>query len=381
MTAPDAIQSPSVKGWCPGAHTPMMSGDGLIVRVRPPMARLSAVQLLGLCDVALRFGNGVIDLTSRANLQLRGIAEVAHQDVLEALLALDLLDATPALERRRNILMTPMWRAGDLNVQLHDLISARLADLPDLPAKMGIALDAGDQPVLTENSADFRFETGTDGTLILRLDGMAQGRCVTPDIVVDALVEMAQWFCDTGGVQAKRMKAHVANTPPPPAWATDAPCPTGQPLGVGNSARGRAFGAPFGSLDARTLSVLVTDSKATAMRVTPWRIFVLEGAQDSAPHGYVTDSSDPVLAAHACPGAPACPQASVETRALARQLAPLYHRGLHVSGCAKGCAHPRPCDTTLVGSNGAYDLVKQGHPWDQPKLRGLSATDLLTRKA
>ena len=26
---------PVVQGWCPGAHRPMMSGDGLVVRVRP----------------------------------------------------------------------------------------------------------------------------------------------------------------------------------------------------------------------------------------------------------------------------------------------------------------------------------------------------------
>jgi precorrin-3B synthase len=54
---------------------------------------------------------------------------------------------------------------------------------------------------------------------------------------------------------------------------------------------------------------------------------------------------------------------------------------LHVSGCAKGCAYPRACDTTLVGQDSAYDLVKQGHPWDQPRQRGLSATDLMTIKA
>ena len=71
------MSAPVVQGWCPGAHRPMMSGDGLVVRVRPRLARLSAAQTLGLCDLALRFGNGTIDLTNRANLQLRGVAEDA----------------------------------------------------------------------------------------------------------------------------------------------------------------------------------------------------------------------------------------------------------------------------------------------------------------
>ena len=66
MTAP--ATSPSVKGWCPGAHRPMMSGDGLVVRVRPFRAELSSDQAHGLCDLAERFGNGTLDLTSRANL-------------------------------------------------------------------------------------------------------------------------------------------------------------------------------------------------------------------------------------------------------------------------------------------------------------------------
>jgi precorrin-3B synthase len=50
----------------------MASGDGLIVRVRPLLARLTAAQALGLCKAALAHGSGLIDLTSRANLQLCG---------------------------------------------------------------------------------------------------------------------------------------------------------------------------------------------------------------------------------------------------------------------------------------------------------------------
>ena len=370
-----------IKGWCPGAYRPMLSGDGLIMRVRPCLGRLGADQTLGLCEIARHFGNGVIDLTSRANLQLRGIADDDHQAVLSALLALDLLDATPELESRRNITITPFWQAGDVNQQLHDDLCARLGELPDLPAKMGFASDAGPRPVLGDSSADFRFETDISGGLILRLDGLARGRPVTPQTAIPALIDAATWFCDTGGASAKRMKHHVKSTPPPDTWVEMAPAPWGKRLAPGATPMGMVFGAAFGSLDADTLSVLVTDSQATALRVSPWRVFLLENARPCAPHGYITDPADPTLRAHACPGAPACGVATVDTRALARALAPLYPDGLHVSGCAKGCAHPRPCATTLVGQNGAYDLVKQGYPWDQPRQRGLGTADLMTIKA
>jgi precorrin-3B synthase len=90
--------------------------------------------------------------------------------------------------------------------------------------------------------------------------------------------------------------------------------------------------------------------------------------------GLLTDPDDPLLRVTACTGAPGCPQASVETRALARHLAASLPTGktLHVSGCAKGCAHPAPADLTLVGCCGAFDLVHAGRAWDEPARRGLA---------
>jgi len=85
-----------------------------------------------------------------------------------------------------------------------------------------------------------------------------------------------------------------------------------------------------------------------------------------------------VLRVKACTGAPGCPQASVETRQLARDLACRLPKGqdLHVSGCSKGCAHPAGAALTLVGRAGRFDLVKAGAPWDDPVARGLSPRDL-----
>ncbi|WP_252979256.1 hypothetical protein [Mameliella alba] len=41
------MSAPEIKGWCPGAWRPMLSGDGLVVRVRPHLARLDADQARG----------------------------------------------------------------------------------------------------------------------------------------------------------------------------------------------------------------------------------------------------------------------------------------------------------------------------------------------
>ncbi|WP_223274812.1 cobalamin biosynthesis protein CobG [Tateyamaria sp. syn59] len=360
----------SIKGWCPGAWRAMMSGDGLIMRIRPRLARLTRDQILGLCTLSQSHGNGIIDLTSRANLQMRGINEDDHQTVLTALHSLDLIDTTPEQEAKRNIVTTPLWQEGDLTTRLHAAIIDTLPQMPTLPAKMGIAIDTGPQPTLADTSADFRFERSAT-SLILRADGAPNGQAISEAEAPQALLHLAHWFLDTNGAAAGRMAKHLKSTPLPDDWQDTAPNQAAQPLQPG----GTTYGAPFGSIDAATLAALLQDSQATALRVTPWRLFILENAKPCAPQGFITDANDPLLYTHACPGAPACASATVDTRHLARKLA---KPGLHISGCAKGCAHPRRAATTLVGNDGTFDLVENGHPWDAPRATGLTATDLLT---
>ncbi len=174
MTRPTS--RPAAKGWCPGAYAPMMSGDGLVVRVRPMLARLDRAQILGLCAASDEFGSGMIDLTSRANLQIRGVSETAHEPLLQRLNALGLLPDDPALESRRNILITPLWQDGDDTHLLAQELVARLSEFPELPAKMGFSIDTAKAPQLQDNSADFRLERDLTGGLILRADSAAMGR-------------------------------------------------------------------------------------------------------------------------------------------------------------------------------------------------------------
>lgn len=371
------MSRPDAKGWCPGAYKPMMSGDGLVVRVRPVMARLTKAQVLGLCETSEKFGSGLIDLTSRANLQIRGVKEADHEAVLSALEALGLLPDDPALESRRNILIPPLWTAGDETHRVASELVARLEEFPDLPPKMGHAIDLQSGPQLSDKSADFRLERDTNGGLMLRADGASRGHVVTVETAVDALLDMARWFVDTNGPTRRRMAAHVALTPLPAAWQAVLPAAPQKPPVPGDTSFGAVFGVAFGQFEATQLTTLITATKADGMRVTPWRLFLLEGADMVDTEMFITDTHDPLLHVDACPGAPLCNSATVETRQLARQLASQLSTPLHVSGCAKGCALPRPCATTLVGNSGAIDLVKNGHPWDAPVKTGLSPDILL----
>ncbi len=366
---------PAVRGWCPGAHRPMMSGDGLVVRVRPFRAELTVAQARALCALSRRFGNGVIDLTSRANLQLRGVAEDDHPDLLRALDDLGLIDADPAIEAHRNILMPALRDAGGLTDRLYDALLATLPRLPDLPEKMGVALDTGPAPCLGDGSADFRLELDAEGGLLLRADGAALARPVTEGSAMAALLELAGWFVDTGGPAAGRMARHLATCPLPADWTRSAPRAPGAPPAPGPTPAGAMLGAPFGKMAADALDALLDSSGASHMRLMPGRMFLLVGGEARGT-SFVARPGDPLMTAHACPGAPFCPQATVATMALARDLAPRLPGTLHVSGCAKGCAHPRAAATTLTGREGRFDLVRDGAPWDAPAARGLAPDDL-----
>jgi precorrin-3B synthase len=368
---------PAAKGWCPGAYRPMASGDGLIVRVRPLLARLTAEQALGLCAAACAHGSGLIDLTNRANLQLRGVREDHHQALIDDLWALGLLDADPALEGRRNIVIDPSWQDGDETQQIATALVARLAELPPLPAKFGFAIDAGPAPVLGHASADIRVERGVSGGLILRADGSDLGCATTAPEAVDAILALARWFAETGGHASGRMARHLAACPLPDTFRpAEAPAAPGALPRPGEMRPGPIYGAAFGQIDADALARLITDSGAQALRVTPARCFLLEGARPVASNDFITQPDNPLLRVDACPGAPFCTSATVETRALARHLAPLAKGSLHVSGCAKGCARSGAADVTLTGRDGAFDLVRGGAAWDAATVPGLAPAHL-----
>ncbi len=366
----------AVKGWCPDAWRPMMAGDGLLVRVKPRLGRLTAAQVFGLCEAAGAHGNGLVDITRRANLQLRGLTEAGWAALLERLMVLGLVDRDPAQEGRRNLLLAPDWREGDDTHRVAGDLLARLAELPELPGKVGFVIDAGAACILGNEAGDFRIERGETGGLILRAAGRSQGVAVERGREADALIALARWFIDSGGAAAGRMSRNLAALPD---WAsgTIAPASSGKAIEPGPHVLGMAYGLPFGRVEAHALATAVERSAATAVRVTPWRVLILEGAGVDAIPGLLDDPADPLLHVDACPGAPACPQASVATRDLARALAPLVAGRLHVSGCAKGCARSGPSDVTLTGRDGLFDLAQNAQAGAPPLRSGLTPAQLL----
>ena len=359
----------------------MMSGDGLIVRLRPHAGRLTPLQAAGIARLARVHGNGLIDLSARANVQLRGVSDTTHPVLIAELAALGMIDTSPAAEAARNIIVTPFWTSGDGTERLaQDLMAAiTLPDAPEMPGKFGYAVDTGAAPVLHAASADIRIERATSG-LIVRADGAVTGAAVTPGTAIAAVQELVAWFVASGGIangRGRMAQVLAAGAAMPDRFcAIKADLLANEPIKPGIYAAGALVGFEFGQLQAETLASL---AQLGPIRITPWRMVMIEGAtrMPDMP-GLITDPDDPMLRVVACTGAPGCLQAHQPTRDLARSMAVGLRDTLHVSGCAKGCAHPGAAAITLVATPTGFDLIRHDNA-AAPALQHLSAAALLAR--
>ncbi len=376
------VKGPIVKGWCPGALRPMMSGDGLVVRIRPPFGRVSQKQAAAIAFASEKFGNGLIDLSTRANIQMRGVSEASHAELITTLQDEGLVDNDPLIEARRNVTMTPFWCDGDDTWTIARALQTALTDTkaPQTPGKFGFAVDCGPAPVLSQTAADIRIERKGDGPLIVRPDGVNLAAVVTPSTAAPVALDLAHWFLTSGGASGNRgrMARHVANGAVLPSHFSQ-PVDHADPFTAhpGVTDCGQMLALEFGQMTASQLAQL---SAFGTLRITPWRMILVENATKPIEiDGLITSDNDPRLRISACTGAPGCPQALSAVRDTARTIARQItsNQTLHISGCSKGCAHTRRADTTLVatGTN-TFNLIRNGLASDQPDITGLTLSEL-----
>ncbi len=396
------------RGWCPSLFAPMQSGDGLLLRVKPPGGVLTAEAARSLAVAATRYGNGVIELGNRASVQLRGFQPDGVALFATAMVRLGLAEADPAAEARRTVIAPPL--AGDdpaaspHAMPLATALAALLVAEPRfavLPAKFGSLVDGGGVLPLGAVAADLTM-TLTDGVCHVGIDGTPLGVACDPAVALEVARRLLLAFVTRAPRCAKpprRMRGLVAELGAEAVFAAAgfvaaplplraAPAARAGWLPYGTSGRGGfAAGLPFGATDAATLTGLADLAEqfgGGSLRVTPWRAFAIPGV--TAPDalraglerlGLITDPADPRTHISACPGSPACASASMACRALATSLAALSLPGtLHVSGCGKGCAHPGPADFTVTGGADGYSLIRHATASGVPLAAGLTATAL-----
>ncbi|MGW0395384.1 precorrin-3B synthase [Streptomyces sp. NPDC003042] len=397
---------------CPGALRLHAADDGALARVRIPGGLLTTRQASLLALAADRFGDGHLELTSRGNVQLRGLSDGCGAGLAKLLDGAGLLPA-PSHERVRNIVATPMsgldggarpdvlpW-AMALDSLLCD--SARAAALS---GRFLFAFDDGRGDVAALGP-DITVLGRPEGRALIRLGAAADAvELAVPDAPAAALLA-AEYFLDTADAAGTRAW-RVSELPPEhsldevefaarlaaaaiPATRVAAVAwpyaPPPQPWGTGSGHRNTVCVLPpLGRLtcDQWRVLVQVADRGLGELRITPWRSVILPGASTRRPlngaarieaAGLVLGPDSPWQSVTACAGRPGCAKSLADVRADARALVEdAVRRGVHErpgallpvhwSGCERRCGHPRGAawvDVVATGDSG-YQVSAPGRP-------------------
>ncbi|MBN6037959.1 precorrin-3B synthase [Amycolatopsis sp. 195334CR] len=333
---------------CPGVFATHDAADGALARVRLPGGRVTAAQLRELAACAADLGDGELHLTSRGNLQLRGLRRNDPR-LAERLAAAGLLPAF-SHERVRNYLASPEPEVDDLVTALDRAVCAE-PDLAALPGRFLFAIDSGRGDVAGER-ADVTWCGGA-----FLIDGEDTGVRITRARAVEALVAAALAFVASRGEAWRLRESAVARDavlaavrPLGTVVEPERPVLTGPP-----AVDGRVVAPWFGCLTGAQAGVLA--ALAPSVVVTPWRSIVLPEARPSlAGAGFFVDPSTPGVALSACIGSPGCAKSHADVRAEARRVAAALPVSLraHFSGCDRRCGRPRGdhVDVVATGDGG-----------------------------
>ncbi|TIP04922.1 MAG: precorrin-3B synthase [Mesorhizobium sp.] len=440
----------SRRGACPALSEPMQTGDGLLVRLNPVTGGLAPNLLIRLGESALRHGNGIMEVTARGSLQIRGLSAESARMLAAEVDALGIamrtgmpVETGPLAGIDPQEIADPRPVAERLRAAIEEAgLTGRLGP------KVSVVVDGGGQLGMDAVGADVRLDAvradagiqwsvsvagdGRTAKLLATVDADAardiavaalrmiaeKGReARTRDLSERQLASLAVWrsfappsvlpdispirgeiepSSPVSPISRAERAQHISTF----AWeAPSAELPISPlvgemsgrteggaverprlPIGLFNVDEGTALGValPFGSMPAQNLIDLATKAAelgSTEIRLAPGRALLVLGLSPSAcaslqstatALGFVTSPADPRTRIAACPGTPACASGRFATRAIAETIATespdLLDTSLtlHISGCAKGCAHPGAAMLTLVGDENGAGLVVDG---------------------
>ncbi|SFI94907.1 precorrin-3B synthase [Amycolatopsis sacchari] len=319
---------------CPGVFSTHDAADGALARVRLPGGRITAAQLAVLASCAEELGDGSVHLTSRGNVQLRGLARDTGE-LVGRLSDAGLLPA-PTHERVRNFLASPLSGLAGGLVDVRPLVAALDAAvcaepaLAALPGRFLFALDDGRGDVAAED-ADLCWQALDERDGVLLRAGKPGERVPRAEAVA-TLVREALRFLEIRG-SAWRMRElpgfSGARRPARPVEAG--------PFVRDDGRRGLCVAPLFGQLTAEQLRLFGTD-----VVVTPWRSVVVP---EYRPELAALSSASRVSA---CIGRPGCAKSRADVRADARRVSVRAH----FSGCERRCGKPRDAVDVVAAEDG-----------------------------
>lgn len=167
---------------CPGALRLHTAADGLLARVRLPAGELTGAQLTALRELTEQFGDGFLELTSRANLQVRGVRAGDAETLAARLRAAGLLPSATH-DAVRNIAAPPL--AGPaLRGLVRQLDAAILGD-PGLARLPGKFLFAVGHVALAADVAAVPDSAATGPSEVADQPGRTTGPGTSPSDIAD----------------------------------------------------------------------------------------------------------------------------------------------------------------------------------------------------
>jgi precorrin-3B synthase len=407
--------------------------DGGICRIKLAGGSITSAQAQAVAQAAQRYAHGVIEVTNRANLQIRGIG--AEQDALiDTLLAAGLGPDNPDSDDVRNLMLSPT--AGldpQMLLDVRPLATQILAALEsnprfhDLSPKFALSLDGGEGLVMLEHPHDLWLSAlQVEGEVLL---GFGLAGCAADDSPLAAVpvekglelvLAVLELFLDTARPEQVRMR-HLLAEQSLGQILQQVQRRLGFPLRADQKVTSRrrpaiaahqhigiypqrepdkvsvGGAAPLGRLDPtmlNTVAQLAADFGDASLRLSPWQSLLLPNIpSEHAPHvlralqaaGLLCSPEQALAHIIACTGSTDCAKGQADTKADARLLADQLQssgisRAVHLSACKRSCAAAHLAPVTLLAvSPGHYDLYFRDA--GQPGFGALQARDLTIEAA
>jgi precorrin-3B synthase len=381
---------------CPGLMRIVPARDGGLARLRLAGGELTADAARAVADASRRCGSGVIEVTNRANLQLRGIRDDAHAELIAIALDAGLGPSSAQGDDLRNLMLSPL-ASNDTRALAADIVDAMQRDpaLQALSPKFALQLDGGEPLAMLDHAHDVwlaavdddhtRYAFGFAGSVPYRVEDSPASGVIGREHVVPFVMRVMHTFLAMASQDEKRMRdllrrvcvtdfitrlrfdiAHASE------WRR-APVDASLRLGAHAHEAYMYVGAQthLGRLDADTLEALanLTSTHARSrMLMTPWQSVLIPGIEkENVSHvlqrlnelGLATHAQAPFARLIACAGSSGCVKSHADTKADAERLAARLPGDIeaHLTGCARSCAAARPVEATLLAvAPGRYDL-------------------------
>src|SRR5258708_6730088 len=153
------MNAPMRRGACPGLSAPMATGDGFLARLTPAGSTIALSAFAGLTAAARHHGNGIIEITSRGSVQIRGFNAASAPTFAAALAALGIpaSDGIPVIpDPLSGLDCDSVLDAQSIAADLRQAL-AKASFASRLSAKLSIVIDGGGSLHLDDLSADIRL--------------------------------------------------------------------------------------------------------------------------------------------------------------------------------------------------------------------------------